>query len=160
MKASCSRSKLTTDHWPLTTSSAGFTLVEVLFSLFFLTIGVFGVYALIVNNQRILEANKNFASALMLGEQGLVIGQTLPLAVQAGGTSVELIAPKQMNDSGIPPGEAEQSFTRTISQCGTTIFSKIQWTDTLGEHKKVFSKLMILPPDNTRNVCTVPNYPN
>lgn len=109
----------------------GFTLVEILFALFFLTVGVFGVYALIINNQRILEANKNYATALMLGEQGLVFGEA----------KNENSNENNINDKGTTASSSEQSFNRKISidQSKRNITSEITWIDTLGPHTKTFT---------------------
>lgn len=159
LPVSCSM--LSTSHKPIVASPrlSAFTLVEVLFAVFFLTVGVFGVYSLIINNQRIVEANRNFASAVMLAEQGLVLGQTKATAILNGNQNVSL-QPKQtgINDQGMSvSGGTEQVFDRSILQCGTIIYSQIEWTDALGGHTKTLYKPLTI--NGTKNACTLSDFP-
>jgi len=110
----------------------GFTLVEVLFALFFLIVGVFGVHSLIVNNQRIVEANKHYATALFLLQDGIVQGE-------AGSTEFQVA----LNELGRPAAATEQAFVRNIERNNTDadpdieeVVVTVEWTDSLGFHKQ------------------------
>jgi len=124
----------------------GFSLVELMFAIVFLTIIVFGVIKLQTSNLVMSNAQNNAVQASFLANQGVEIVKaigysgiscTSPCKIQESGGNYSLI-----NAGGTPEEITGTPFERTIEISNTDLLSAykvtaiVEWTDNSGEHRR------------------------
>ena len=122
---------------------AGFSLIEVLFSILFLTIIVFGVLKLQTSNLVLANAQQNELKAHLYAGQALEIAQTIGFeAFQACNAGCHLT--KNGEKYGLQMGGVEsldnKLFDRSFEvketlDFGILLLSKVIWTDSTGNHE-------------------------
>ena len=120
----------------------GFSIVEVLFAVFFLSVIVFGTVRLQISNLVLASARNSELNAHFLANQGLEIMEALGKGQITCPTCFCLITKTPPFYSLTCPGGSEtlDNFTRTIDvdNSGLTdawkVVSSVSWQDNTGDH--------------------------
>lgn len=127
---------------------SGFSLIELIFAMLFLTVIVFGVVRLQTSNLTLTNTQNNELKAHFLANQGAEIVEaivTWPLAACSPSCTKYIEysdTSKNYSLSGSNPGAIDGLFDRTIEfdSSGLTdaylVTVIVEWTDSSGEHKK------------------------
>lgn len=122
--------------------NAGFSLIEVLFAMVFLTVIIFGVLKLQTSNLVLANTQKNELKAHFYATQALEIAQSMGPEVFKDCTTCSLLADAQ-NNYTLKLNQSESLddlFTRSLEKKEALngaflLTSKVSWTDNTGEHE-------------------------
>ena len=131
--------------------NAGFSLVEVLFAMIFMTIIVFGVITLQTSNIRLSNTQNNENKAYFLASQGAEIAEALGSAAVAGcssGCFIQLASDYSIVAGGGPAIDdifyrQLQVATEPLTLPGAFLVnSKVTWTDSSGAHEVTAKRIV------------------
>lgn len=122
--------------------NAGFSLIEVIFAMLFLTVVVFGVLKLQTSNLALTNTQKNQLQAQFYASQALEIAQGLgPESFKSCETTCHLI--ENGGSFSIQPGGVESLsdglFQRSLERtknlaAGFILTARVEWQDSSGHH--------------------------
>jgi len=137
--------KLKINHW---LSKRGFSMIELVFAMSFLTLIIFGVVSLQSSNLALINRQNNQIQAHFYANQGIQIVKSI------GYSGISCNPPQTPCEKGLSKSGNKYSLGNTPEQIGTTPFKRtilindtgltdaylirsiIEWTDSTGEHSR------------------------